>query len=79
MHVPNRLTTRRPKIDAMTFFLTFRSLRSIIITGILGLVFLFIVVPSLFRWSTLVQRQMVFLPWGKKMKLKALKIDSDNA
>ena len=71
MHVPNRLTTRRPKIDAMTFLLPFRSLRSIIITGILGLVFLFIVVPSIFRWSTLVQRQMVFLPWGKEMKLKA--------
>lgn len=41
----------------------FRSFKTILITGILGLIFLFIIVPSIFRWSTLVQRQMVFLPW----------------
>lgn len=39
------------------------SLKSILITGLLGLIFLFIVIPSIFRWSTVVQRQMVFLPW----------------
>ena len=47
----------------------FRSLKSILITGLLGLIFLFIVIPSIFRWSTVVQRQMVFLPWGKHISL----------
>jgi len=39
------------------------SLKSIVITGLFGLFFLFVIIPSIFRWSTLVQRQMVFLPW----------------
>jgi len=39
------------------------SFKQIVILGIIGLIFLFVIVPSIFRWSTLVQRQMVFLPW----------------
>jgi len=39
------------------------SFKQIVILGIIGLFFLFVIVPSIFRWSTLVQRQMVFLPW----------------
>ena len=47
------------------FFTYFRSFKQIVILGIIGLFFLFVIVPSIFRWSTLVQRQMVFLPWGE--------------
>ena len=47
------------------FFTYFRSFKQIVILGIIGLIFLFVIVPSIFRWSTLVQRQMVFLPWGE--------------
>lgn len=39
------------------------SFKSILITGVIGLLFLFVIIPSIFRWSTLVQRQMIFLPW----------------
>ena len=48
------------------FFTYFRSFKQIVILGIIGLFFLFVIVPSIFRWSTLVQRQMVFLPWGEQ-------------
>ena len=73
MFLPNSSTTmkyfEKKKIIFAFFGIFFRSLKSILITGLLGLIFLFIVIPSIFRWSTVVQRQMVFLPWGKHISL----------
>ena len=73
MFLPNSSTTmkcfEKKKIIFAFFGIFFRSLKSILIAGLLGLIFLFIVIPSIFRWSTVVQRQMVFLPWGKHISL----------
>ncbi len=52
--------------DILTFLLlNYRSWKSIIALGIAGLIFIFVVVPSIFRYSTTLQRQLVFLPWGE--------------
>jgi len=37
--------------------------KAILVSVILALLFVFFVVPSIFRWTPFVQRQMVFLPW----------------
>lgn len=37
--------------------------KAILISVILAVLFVFFVVPSIFRWTPFVQRQMVFLPW----------------
>ena len=59
----------------LSFHSNFRSLKRILFLGSVWLFILFVVVPTVFRSCSTLQRHMVFLPYGKSVLGRNVSID----